>query len=1366
MARPSRSKSPEVPDVFIDSTPEETPRLATLIRRLRDRDLDVDHFDDGLVASGRRTELASEYYRSVDVVLVPMGALREDRVRNRGIEALQRLHAAFQTAEATVFGLHLHDPGTLVTAGPELILELRTEQDLEAAIDTIVGRVRRMNASSSSPAQGAASSAGASRPSAPRASKSSASVRLDSAEPSGRKPGAVRLQMGNETGVEEWNVAPQLRGVLQSAARYWPRRSARERFTLSFKTLLLSLFNTADRWSIWARETGARTGFRAELVFEEQGLTRDEIAERSQPPLDVAEHSATVSATTSTSAILRSAREHANRTDSTLDVQHVLAAIVHDPAGHENELERWGFQPAAWSAALADEVAAHVPAQAEYFRTLHGRRFPTARAEPARVEEPARTTPTWRTEFWAEAHTDLQEALLLAHLLASQESPPTPVSPRHLLAGLVGRGASSPLAQAWNALFPPKPENASLRPSQLALASLGFPTTTLVLKPLSEAPEVDDDARRVLALARIDGASDGTGVALMDVFLALWTRADDGGPAIDAILRSRGIDPDAALASLSAHPALTSDAARLRALLDHRRAPVVWSRPEVRTDRVDGAVPFEDDMLDVGPAAKRFAKLLADKAVAPPIAVGLFGHWGSGKTFFMGLMRSHVQELMKAPSTRYARRVAQIEFNAWHYHDTNLWASLAIHIFDRLAHELGGTDVTQVEAARRKLHGKVSSSQTHRKEAQEQRNQALARRTAAAKTLEQKRRDRAEKERSSITRRFEIAWKAIEEGGGFAQLRKDAKALAEQFGIVELEGSIEGVQAVRADVEKTRAHALGLFTAIGRRFKDVPTGAKTVGFLLVAVLLALGLGWGTERAFEKLGMLAPRYSGTVMEIATMISVFAAWCGRRVRQLQSGLDGLSRVEADLAKAEKDIDATRHADLKALEVEIAALDKEILDADGKIAAADQEIAQAQAEIDRINRGGLVYDFLQQRRTSATYVGQLGLVSTIRKDLQDLDELLEDFAKNAKNAKAIDRILLYIDDLDRCHPDKVLEVLQAVHLLLTFDLFNVVVGVDARWLERSLRRQYEQKLGGRGLAADGFSPQDYLEKIFQIPFALGGMDSKGFQKFVGDMVETRSEWKQRMERDEEEKRERDAQHDKEAAAKAARAEAEERTHPASQRVATANAPEAPDTGSSSTADRELHGAPETNADTESVPVEGPTPKEPPQYLEDHEGTFLDALHPFIDRPRLAKRFVNIYKLLRVTAHDEGNGTRFSGTVESDEYRAALILLAIHIGHQRLSMRLVPALLAARSQATWSSVLEDLGDPMRDGAKLSIDERQELALVRAKLGRLEVTVPDGLAAYRHWASRVIQYSFEPMRFAYAPAVPAKGTTKPATVR
>src|SRR4030095_15243704 len=120
--------------------------------------------------------------------------------------------------------------------------------------------------------------------------------------------------------------------------------------------------------------------------------------------------------------------------------------------------------------------------------------------------------------------------------------------------------------------------------------------------------------------------------------------------------------------------------------------------------------------------------------------------------------------------------------------------------------------------------------------------------------------------------------------------------------------------------------------------------------------------------------------------------------------------------------------------------------------------------------------VYDFLTERQSATAYIGQLGLISTIRRDFEQLGDLLKDFQLFGK--QPIERIVLYIDDLDRCHPDKVIEVLQAVHLLIAFEYFNVVVGVDARWLERALLREYVTKLGApqNGQTVE-FSAQDYL-------------------------------------------------------------------------------------------------------------------------------------------------------------------------------------------------------------------------------------------------------------------------------------------------
>jgi hypothetical protein len=112
-----------------------------------------------------------------------------------------------------------------------------------------------------------------------------------------------------------------------------------------------------------------------------------------------------------------------------------------------------------------------------------------------------------------------------------------------------------------------------------------------------------------------------------------------------------------------------------------------------------------------------------------------------------------------------------------------------------------------------------------------------------------------------------------------------------------------------------------------------------------------------------------------------------------------------------------------------------------------------------------------------------------------------------------------VLYVDDLDRCPPDRVVEVLEAVHLLLAGRLF--VVAVDPRWLLSSITSHYEalfhpaqspalaaaQTAGGLDPSwVDG--PAQYLEKIFQIVLTLPPLAAGGYQRMIDSLVGVRAD------------------------------------------------------------------------------------------------------------------------------------------------------------------------------------------------------------------------------------------------------------------
>jgi len=177
--------------------------------------------------------------------------------------------------------------------------------------------------------------------------------------------------------------------------------------------------------------------------------------------------------------------------------------------------------------------------------------------------------------------------------------------------------------------------------------------------------------------------------------------------------------------------------------------------------------------------------------------------------------------------------------------------------------------------------------------------------------------------------------------------------------------------------------------------------------------------------------------------------------------------------------------------------------------RLATATQKVCALEERIQNLQNENSLARFLSERNRSDDYRKHLGLISTIRQDFEALDERLAKARDGQDNSlRPIDRIVLYIDDLDRCPENKVMEVLQAVHLLLAYRLFVVVVGVDPRWLLHSLATTLSAFDGDGGqFSADPDSwrttPQNYLEKIFQIPFSLRPMTANGFGDLIGGLL-----------------------------------------------------------------------------------------------------------------------------------------------------------------------------------------------------------------------------------------------------------------------
>jgi KAP family P-loop domain len=182
------------------------------------------------------------------------------------------------------------------------------------------------------------------------------------------------------------------------------------------------------------------------------------------------------------------------------------------------------------------------------------------------------------------------------------------------------------------------------------------------------------------------------------------------------------------------------------------------------------------------------------------------------------------------------------------------------------------------------------------------------------------------------------------------------------------------------------------------------------------------------------------------------------------------------------------------------------------------AAQEVADLKRQLQNLTTGGQLAGLVAEQAQATSYRSRLGLMTQIRTDFErTAQRLAQASAEPAPDEvgdllPAIDRIVVYIDDLDRCPPDRVVDMLEAIHLLLAIELFVVVVAVDPRWLLRALHSYYREQLTG---SVDGTAMADddealwqppavqYLEKIFQIVMTLPPLATDGYVSLIDSLV-----------------------------------------------------------------------------------------------------------------------------------------------------------------------------------------------------------------------------------------------------------------------
>jgi MGS-like domain/KAP family P-loop domain len=735
------------------------------------------------------------------------------------------------------------------------------------------------------------------------------------------------------------------------------------------------------------------------------------------------------------------------------------------------------------------------------------------------------------------------------------------------------------------------------------------------------------------------------------------------------------------------------------------------------------------DELDINNFVTLFAELIAARETVLPLSMGLFAEWGAGKSHFMRMLEQKIddlanetkadwakrldQEINLAPLAEdgegpWCRRVVPIRFNAWHYRDTDLWASLVTEIFDRMFEFLAGPQKTaddRLKAAEKlmkqvkKARGMVAEAAAEAKAAEEAAQRAKIQARKEANRIQQLVREREKQQAiiSGMLDNFELllpkdvrtgAWEEalqilrLKRETGFAEPKKSAKE--QRSSLVEIERCVSQFKSLSGRV---RVLWLSVVAEDGRSQRLLYLAGAMIAAPILAGFVVAGLTFWNQ-GIQQAGMLIGSLLG-------FIGTTGAWLGRQMHRADTILTSAETM-VETAQARR-VDLERTPEIKRMRAELAKLDKKEEEAVERLRDAKAKVRRLEEELQEMRPERRLFRFIEERAAAKDYRQHLGLISLVRRDFQELSRLFtekkdgttvwESLLGNVE--KSIDCIVLYVDDLDRCQSQRVVEVLEAVHLLLDFPLFVAVVAVDPRWVKQCLRAHYSKLLDGaeaepserRPRSSDvtpvdngeaHANPLDYLEKIFHIPFYLPAMKIGGFKKLIIKLAGQTETDKRRLDQD------------------ATVAESETALHASEDKPAEIDKPVSPsgDTditvGISTSPPRETTLA---KSEHSFPPISGETRVLGIVKLERWEVERLGDYSSLISTPRAAKRFLNTYRLVRAGLPTADWATFCGDRDKSGEFRITMLLLAAAAGSPGLAREWFRALGTADPTALFLS-------------------------------------------------------------------------------
>lgn len=562
--------------------------------------------------------------------------------------------------------------------------------------------------------------------------------------------------------------------------------------------------------------------------------------------------------------------------------------------------------------------------------------------------------------------------------------------------------------------------------------------------------------------------------------------------------------------------------------------------PPVRPQAFANDAAAGTDLLDAGVEAGALAEMLMLRDLEPPVVLGVLGGWGSGKSFALHLLAERMKEIRCLPvdakmawtsdrnaAFAYVGHVYTVRFDAWTYAKADLWASLMQTIFQELERQLTLEQRLAEAISPSDPTGKDEAVRAEMRREKVRQGGSLWGVLAELDPAEQKR------QLAMLTGPEYAEFERLAREGGagrlWAEIRRrteeQRKQLADQS--LQLDRLRMDAQRRRADLERQadeeavwlsygallRARAGSLFDRLRKVIEnkegDSLTGSATDRLkaiphlvlqrplefaIVVGVVLAIG-GLAFWLVYDD-----ARWRAIVAAVTGIVSLLGVWVHAGKAMFGELMKHYGEFQGFVEKV-----SAVHTEARAIRR------KEVVDGDGTLKELEVEVVRVEASVTAASNDlfggdfGSLREFVRARCEGDAYDSRLGPLQGIQADLRELSRTLAPQSDTDLGPlrdlfpRGPARVALFIDDLDRCPPQRVVEVLEATQLLVKTRLFVIVIALDVRFVSRALESVYGGVLSRHG-APSGL---DYIEKIIQIPYRVRAVDPVGFGQYLRGQV-----------------------------------------------------------------------------------------------------------------------------------------------------------------------------------------------------------------------------------------------------------------------